>query len=344
MDPVCMRKSPSQPQKCTINICIICCTYISLIYLRNMVNVPTCHKSVNPTCIDLIVTNAWKRIQNVNCYDNNLSDFHRIVCFSTKFHVPIKRPHTITYRSYKHFEEEKYLNELSYVPFHVSEIFDNIDDSYWFCSELLKSVIDMHAPIKKRTIKYKQVPYMNCNLRKSINVRNAFKRKFDKHKTSQNWERYRKHRNLVTKQRRNSLLEYLKNKCKRNNQNGHEFWKVIKPIISDNNKASNDIILMNDDTIINDPLHVANTLNNHFVHAADGIGKDDFITIDDDFNSIISCHKNTGCIKRIHDDMSRHNVHGFTFTEIDEDIVMNKLMKINIIRNLLAATNYHLKW
>ena len=74
----------------------------------------------------------------------------------------------------------------------------------------------------------------------------------------------------------------------------------------------------------NDPLHVANTLDNQFVHAADGISKDDFNTIDDDFNSIISCHWNTGCIKRMHDDMSRHNVHGFTFTEIDEDIVMNK--------------------
>ena len=28
--------------------------------------------------------------------------------------------------------------------------------------------------------------------------------------------------------------------------------------------------------------------------------------------------------------MSRHNVHGFTFTETDEAVVMNKLMKINI--------------
>ena len=53
---------------------------------------------------------------------------------------------------------------------------------------------------------------------------------------------------------------------------------------------------MNDDTIINDPL-CANALNNHFVHAADGTGKDDFITVDDDFNSIISCHKNTECIR-----------------------------------------------
>ncbi len=295
--------------------------------LRNMVNEPTCFKSNNPTCIDLIVTNVFKRIHNVSCFDNNLSDFHNLVCFSTKFHVPKFNRHAITYRSYKHFNDDKYLYDLSTVPFHVCEIFDSVDDSYWFCSKLLKDVIDEHAPIKKRIIKHNQVPYMNSNLRKAINVRNAFKRKYDKHKLSQNWERYRKQRNLVTQLRRNSLMEYMKKKCKQNDRNGYEFWQTIKPVISDKSKMSNDIILMENNNIVNEPTKVANTLNDHFVNAANGIGKPDFITEFDDLDSIILPHKDADCIKRI-----RNNIYDgshFGFTEIDEDVVLKKLLKIN---------------
>ena len=59
----------------------------------------------------------------MSSYDNNLSDFHNLVCFSTKFHVPHQKKRKITYISYIHFSDDKYLDDLSKVPFHVSEIF-----------------------------------------------------------------------------------------------------------------------------------------------------------------------------------------------------------------------------
>ena len=83
-------------------------------------------------------------------------------------------PHTITHRSYKHSEDETYLNELLYVSIHVSDILNNIDDSYWFCSELLKSIIDIESICSKK--RYEHVPFINCYLRKSITVRNSLKR------------------------------------------------------------------------------------------------------------------------------------------------------------------------
>ena len=48
---------------------------------------------VKVSLIDLI-TNVHKRMKNVTCVDIGLSDFHDLVFFSTKQHVP-------TYRSYK---------------------------------------------------------------------------------------------------------------------------------------------------------------------------------------------------------------------------------------------------
>ncbi len=42
---------------------------------------------------------------------------------------------------------------MSLVPFHVAEIFDSVDGSYWFCNSLILDVIDRHAPTKQRIIK-----------------------------------------------------------------------------------------------------------------------------------------------------------------------------------------------
>ena len=126
---------------------------------------PTCHKSKDyPTAIDLVITNVPKKIKNVECVGTSLSDFHDMICFSTKTHQKRLCPKYIMYRSYKHFNDSEYLRDLDFAPFHVGEVFDDVDDSYWFASKLLETVIDVHAPMKKRIIKHRQVPYMNSKV------------------------------------------------------------------------------------------------------------------------------------------------------------------------------------
>ena len=66
---------------------------------KNIVTKPTCFKSINNTLIDLVLTNVHNRIENVQCIFNQLSDFHRLVCWSTKLHAPLKINRMITYRS-----------------------------------------------------------------------------------------------------------------------------------------------------------------------------------------------------------------------------------------------------
>ena len=60
----------------------------------------------------------------------------------------------------------------SMAPYHVTDIVDDIDDSYWLWYELTMQIVNSHASIKSKTIKGKRVPYMNGELRKAINVRN----------------------------------------------------------------------------------------------------------------------------------------------------------------------------
>ena len=59
----------------------------------------------------------------------------------------------IYYRNYKNFCENEYLNDIVSAPFHVADIFDDVDDTAWFYSLLIRNIINSHAPVKSKIIK-----------------------------------------------------------------------------------------------------------------------------------------------------------------------------------------------
>ena len=46
-----------------------------------------------------------------------------------------------------------FAEELGQAPYRVSEIFEDVNDSYRFCETLTKSIMDEHAPSKNSVIK-----------------------------------------------------------------------------------------------------------------------------------------------------------------------------------------------
>ena len=174
----------SKSQHCLLNV-------FDVQGVKNIVKQPTCFKNVNnPSIIDLVISNVSTRLKDVTCIETGLSDFHSMVCFATKMAVKQRKTKTVTYRCYKKFNDDKYMQDLSFVPFHIADIFDDINDEYWVYETLLKDVINEHAPLKTRRIKHNMIPYMNSALRKATNVRKMLWRKFKKNKSNYNWEIY----------------------------------------------------------------------------------------------------------------------------------------------------------
>ena len=108
---------------------------------------------------------------NITC---GASDWHNLVGGVTKLHMQKRENTIITYRSYKKFKDDDFQYHVSCIPFHVTEVFDDIDDQYWAYCHLLSNILDDHAPLKQRTIKQKQVPYMNSVLSAPLN-RNKYR-------------------------------------------------------------------------------------------------------------------------------------------------------------------------
>ena len=99
---------------------------------------------------------------------------------ATKRFAPSQNPRKINYRSFHHFNDSDFLYDVSSVPFHVAEIFDDVDDMAWYTSTLIIDVVDFHAPMKSKFVKCNPVPYMNSQLRKALYARSMARNKFKK--------------------------------------------------------------------------------------------------------------------------------------------------------------------
>ena len=295
----------------------ICDTYC----LTNLIKDPTCHKGPTPTLLDAILVNNPRKyldIINVPC---EISDVHNIIGAATRRFAPLLKPHTIYYRSYKNFNDQSYVNDISMAPFHVADIFDDVDDVAWFTSALISDVIDSHAPIRSKTLKKHSVPYMNGALRKAIYARSMARNKFKKFGNAY-WELNRKHRNNVVALRKRSLSNYFSKKC---SQHDKSFWNTISPFISDKKaRNGNNIILQDGDKIVADEISVSELFNEYFSNIASEIGFTENITSAEDAIQHYSCHPS---ITKIKSNMTM--AEDFNFSSVTSDSVMLCLKNIN---------------
>jgi hypothetical protein len=195
-----------------------------------------------------------------------ISDVHNMIYTVLRGQLqPFKR-RTRNFRSYKSLVKDDFLNDLSTVPFHICEIFDDIDDVYGTFNDLAMSVIDEHIPTKSKQTRKHEVPY-----RKARNLKAMYYHRFRKCKTSQNWEKYRKQRNLCVKIKNKSIKQYFESKCAAGSKN-KDFYPTIKPFLSNKSNNNGQILLAEDDHIVNDATEICQIFNNFFVSIADDIG------------------------------------------------------------------------
>ena len=312
------------PNKSTL-ISDVCDVY----NLKNLIKDPTCHKGNVSTLLDVILVSNYRRYAGVLNCACELSDCHNFVGAATKRFAPSQKPRRIYYRSFKHFNDDAFLQNITSAPFHVGDVFDDIEDVAWFNSKILADIVDEHAPIKTKIIKCDSVPYMNSALRKAQYARNMARNKY-KRFGNKFWEENRRHRNNVVAIRKKSLRNYFSDKCAKQDRS---FWSAISPFMTDKkNKNMKDIILRENDEIISDSTKVCEVFNDFFCNVAEKIGFEDKIT---SASTSIEKHKLHPSILKIKGKFGEVPK-PFTFHQVPTEVVQKKLKCINIRK----ATGY----
>ena len=145
------------------------------------------------TLIDHIYCNVRENVTFVEVPKIGLSD-HFPIFFTRKQNscLPKKKHHTITYRSFKNFDENKFINELQSAPWDAVHIFEHPDDILEAWTDLFLEIVDNNVPLKQHRVKHENQPkWLTPEILDAIKTR-------DRYKAMGNENDYKIWRNKVT--------------------------------------------------------------------------------------------------------------------------------------------------
>ena len=158
-------------------------------------------------------------------------------------------------------------------PWHIIQLFDEVDNQVYAWNLLMNDVLNELAPVKKMRVRDKDVPYMTSEWKVQFEPERKAKAKYLKNKTPVTWELRRKTRNEATKQWRIAIKNYWKTKAADLKCNPRDFSKTFKPFLSTKDlSTSTDIQLKVEGTTVKDQKQVSEIFVDYFSTIADGIG------------------------------------------------------------------------
>ena len=168
--------------------------FCNLFDLTNLVREVTCCTNNHRLTIDLILTNRTDSFQKSCTTETGVSHCHKCISTFFKSHYTKLKPKVIHYRNYKNFDKFLILDGLEKTTFLTNSNCPN--ENYERLTENFLSVVEKHAPFKKKTVRGKQAPFVNREVRKAIYTRiRLIQNKCWKNPTSENELRYKQQRN-----------------------------------------------------------------------------------------------------------------------------------------------------
>jgi len=218
--------------------------------LTQLIQEATRITSRTSTLLDHIYTNNKSMVLNVLTSNICVSDHKPIIC-TWRCKIPKMAPkgHTcITYRCFKRFDKSAFLFDLSLAKFDlVSNCVDPEEAALLFVRTLL-SVVDKHAPIRTKRVKYATIPiWMTNEIKDTMRLRDHMK------KTKQ-FESYKKLRNTVTELVKLAKKKYFE-KLVKNKNDICQIWRAMNELTNKSRKAQT----------CRNPDITADDMNNHFL-------------------------------------------------------------------------------
>ena len=113
-------------------------------------------------------------------------------------------------------------------------------------------------------------PFISKETRKAIYARSKLRNKFYKNPSVENERKYKRQRNLCVSLRRKAIKQYFSNITSKRIVTNKEFWKTIRPFLTNKGCLENsDIMLINDDEMVTDDKTLVKTFNEHYINTVE---------------------------------------------------------------------------
>ena len=248
--------------------------------LTNLIKEPTCFKNpLNPSSIDLMLTNRAGRFQDSHTIETGLSDHHKMTVTVLKVLFQNQSPTIIKYRDYKDFNVDIFRYELLDKLSIIGE-----DIIYELFEMIFIYLLDTHAPMKTKYIRANNAPFMNKVLSKAVMTRSRLRNKYLKCPSNDNKMNYKKQRNYCT-----SLFR----KEKKTFYDNIDISLITdKPFFSEKHFSRKKLVLVENEKIVSNDQEVTDTMNILFSNIVTNLNisgyKAEHFSYDDNQNHILN--------------------------------------------------------
>ena len=138
-------------------------------------------------------------------------------------------------------------------------------------------MVDRHTPLKQKTVRGNNAPFMTKQLNKAIMDRSIIKNGYSKWPSRENILELKKakRKNLTKKLCKNltkkSKKQYFRSVSSKDMAANKQFWDIVKPFFSNKNLHSDYHISINDkyNKIVDNELKLVELFDTHFVNTAE---------------------------------------------------------------------------
>ena len=199
------------------------------------------------------------------------SHSHKLISFFLPSHFSRLKPKAIYYRNLKKFNEQKFLEYVKNTSLCFNS--DDPNDNYELITDLSSKIINKRAPLKTKFLRGNQATFINKELRTAIYDRTRLRNRFCKTPTEENEKLFKKQRNKCVSIRKESIRNYFNKIANENIVTNRNFWKIIKPFLTNKGHLENaEIMLIQDKKIISNENELVKVFNKHYINIIEKSG------------------------------------------------------------------------
>ena len=142
-------------------------------------------------------------------------------------------PKFIYYRSYNNYNKEQFEKVLKQRLVSSSN-FEELFDTFL-------ATLNEHAPLKKKNIRYNHQIFMSKTLLKAIMKRAKLRNTFNKKRSSENWQNYKRQHSTCSNILKSSKKKFFEALKINEITDKRKFWKTVKPFFTHKCKITNNI-------------------------------------------------------------------------------------------------------
>ena len=177
-------------------------------------------------------------------------------------------PKIVTYRDYSKFSTVDFKDNLVHMV--LSEL-SEIEDFGAFETGIMR-VLNEHAPVKKKSIRANDGPFMIKALPKEYMHRTRIRNRYHSNRTDANLKAFKKQRNICVYLLLKAEFDYYQNINLGNLTDNRKFWKTVKSIFSVKVQVNSSLTLNENGKMISKGSEIAEIFNHHFATITDSLG------------------------------------------------------------------------